>query len=158
MSVPVLKPLNVPAPTTDEPNKRLKIGPKMRIAIDAIVFDGLELADAAAKANCTTRAIRKAFERAHVLAYLKRRREVLRASARGQNIRRLMQIRDAADNMPAVNAIKALEGMDDQSSIEGSARRSPGLVIVINGAAAHAPQAPNTVQVIDNADNAERED
>lgn len=150
------KPINVPAPTADQPTKRLKIGGKLRVAIDAMVFDGLDFADAAAQAKCSTRAIRKAFERSHVLAYLKTRREVLRASARGQNIRRLMQIRDAADNMPAVNAIKALEGMDDQHSIEGSARRSPGLVIVIQGAPAHSASAGNPVQVIENVEDDDR--
>lgn len=148
-----VQPLNVPAPSADEPNKRLKIGTKLRVAIDAIVFEGQDFADAAQTAKCTVRSIRRAFEKAHVLAYLKKRREVLRAAARGQNIRRLVEIRDAADNMPAVNAIKALEMMDDGGSIEGSARRSPGLVIIVQGSAAHVPSARDLPQVIENTED-----
>jgi hypothetical protein len=124
--------LDVPAPTKDDPKRRLKIGAKLRVAIDAIVFDGAAFDEAARKANCTTRAIRKAFERAHVLTYLRTRKEVLRASANGQNIRRLMQIRDKADNMPAVQAIRMLEqlGEDTQAGSRGSVS-VPGLVVVI---------------------------
>lgn len=141
-----LKPIDVPAPTVDQPNKRLKIGAKLRVAIDAIVFDGLDLAAAAERANCSTRSVRKAFERSHVLAYLKRRREVLRASASGSNIRRLVEIRDAADNMPALQAIRTLEQMGESDGMGGSGatRAAPGLTIVVmNG----APAAP--IRVLD---------
>jgi hypothetical protein len=115
-------PMNLlPVVATDQPNtlpakpepKRFRIGKKLAIAIDAIVFEGLDLQQAARTAKTSTRVLRRALERSHVLAHLKKRREVLRASARGQNIRRLVQIRDAADNMPAVQAIRELERMDD---------------------------------------------
>jgi hypothetical protein len=132
--VTALKRLDVPAPTKDQPNKRLKIGAKLRIAIDAIVFEGLDFPAAAARANCSVRSIRKAFERSHVLAYLRRRREVLRASACGSNISRLVQIRDAAENMPAIQAIRTLEQMGETDSVASSAQRSPGVVIIVQGA------------------------
>lgn len=136
-------PTTLPAPTKGKPERRLKIGRKLQIAIDAIVFDGAELDKAAETAKCTTRSIRRAFEKAHVLTYLKKRREVLRASARGQNIRRLVQIRDAADNMPAVQAIRELERMDESDAIEGSARRNPGVVIIVQNGTVNAPLTHN---------------
>lgn len=136
-------PLNVPAPVDGNPNKRLKLGVKLRIAIDAIVFDGLALDEAAKTAKCTTRSIRRAFEKPHVLAYLKRRREVLRSSACGSNIHRLTQIRDAADNMPAVNAIRMLEQLGDEAGMSSAAMRAaPGLTIVVVQAAAAPTPAP----------------
>lgn len=137
-----IQPLKVPAPTADDPNKRLKIGAKLRVAIDAIVFDGKPMDEAAKTANCTVRSIRRAFEKAHVLAYLKRRREVLRSSACGSNIHRLTQIRDAADNMPAVNAIKMLEQIGEAESMGSIAHRvAPGLtIVVVQQPAAQAPQ------------------
>jgi hypothetical protein len=65
----------------------------------------------------------------------------LRTSERARNIHRLTEIRDKADNMPAVNAIKMLEQLGDTDGPGSAARTSPGLVIVIQGAATHAPQA-----------------
>jgi hypothetical protein len=79
--------------------------------------------------------------------------EVLRTSERARNIHRLTEIRDKADNMPAVHAIKMLEQIDEASSAAGGAQsRSPGVVVIVQTVAAHAPQAPNPVQVIDNSE------
>jgi hypothetical protein len=79
-----------------------------------------------------------------VLAHLRQRREVLRAAASGKNILRLCQIRDAADNTPAVNAIKTLEGLDE----EGLMRRTtdtptPGIVLRIVNVTQSAPIIPS---------------
>lgn len=127
----------LPEPADKQP-KRFRIGKKLQVAIDAIVFEGADLQAAAKTAKTSTRVLRRALERRHVLAHLKRRREVLRASARGSNISRLVQIRDAADNMPAVQAIRELERMDDGDEIAAAARRSPGVVIIVQGGAVNA--------------------
>jgi hypothetical protein len=61
----------------------------------------------------------------------KRRAErslVLRTSERARNIHRLAEIRDAANNMPAVQAIKALEEMRDPAA-GAKHQPTPGLVI-----------------------------
>jgi hypothetical protein len=63
--------------------------------------------------------------------------DVLRTSARARNIHRLVAIRDAANNMPAVNAIKALEQIDDEARSTQAMQRAPGLQIVVIA----APQA-----------------
>jgi hypothetical protein len=68
---------------------------------------------------------------------------VLRSSERARNIHRLVAIRDAADNMPAVNAIKALEQIDDEARSTQAMQRAPGLQIVVIAAPQALPaQAP----------------
>ena len=123
------KPINLPA---NADGKRLKVGGKLRIAINAMIWDGLPLDKAAEKANLTTAAVRQALAKSHVLQYLKAEREVLRSSINARNITRLAEIRDAADNMPAVNAIKALEQLDDTVAAGSQRQSAPGIVFIIN--------------------------
>jgi hypothetical protein len=82
----------------------------------------------------TTHAVREAFAKPHVLEYVRKRRQMLLASVNARNIQRLAEIRDAADNMPAVNSVLALERMaGDASSTGGTGvSHSPGVTIVIN--------------------------
>jgi hypothetical protein len=103
-----------PLPTPERPRRTQRVGKKLFHAIELIVFEGKELGEAAAAAGLTTYTLRQAFARPHVLAHLRERREVLRAAASGKNILRLCEIRDAENNMPAVNAIKVLEGLDEE--------------------------------------------
>jgi len=57
---------------------------------------------------------------------------VLRSGERPKNIHRLCEIRDAADNMPAVNAIKALEQIDAEAiGRPNAAAQTPGVVVRI---------------------------
>lgn len=110
----------------------VKIGQKLRQAIDFVVFEGLPLQEAAAKAGLTTFQLRQAFARPHVIAHLKVRREVLRESLCGSNILRLGAIRDAADNMPAIQAIRTLEQLgDDTHGGTAGSTHSPGITIRI---------------------------
>lgn len=119
-------------PTVDKPKRTPRIGRKLFAAIELIVFNGADLQDAATQSGLTTFQLRQAFGRPHVIAHLKERREVLRAAASGKNILRLCQIRDAADNMPAVNAIKVLEQLGDGDAPGRSGvSHSPGLTIQI---------------------------
>ena len=97
-------------PTPERPRRTQRVGKKLFHAIELIVFEGKELSEAAAEAGLTTYTLRQAFARPNVLAHLRERREVLRAAASGKNILRLCEIRDAENNMPAVNAIKCCDG------------------------------------------------
>jgi hypothetical protein len=57
---------------------------------------------------------------------------VLRTSERARNIHALCSVRDQTDNqMARVNAVKALEQLEDQAPAGNSLQRSPGLQIVI---------------------------
>jgi hypothetical protein len=128
---------------------------KLLVALTAMVWQGLPRKAAAEHAGISEHGLYKALRKPHVRQHYLGELEVLRTSERARNIHRLTEIRDKADNMPAVNAIKMLEQIDEASSSAGGTQmRSPGVVIIVqNGVAAHAPQAPNPVQVIDNAES-----
>jgi hypothetical protein len=98
-----------------------RIGGRLKQALDLMVWgDGerryLPDNEAAAIAGLNVISIRNALHKPHVLAYYKQQREVLRSRESAANIHRLCEIRDAADNMPAVNAIRALEMIGDEQA------------------------------------------
>jgi hypothetical protein len=117
---------------TDKPARALQIRGKLLHALNAMVWDGLEFADAARNFKMSAFAMRKALAKPHVQAYLRSERQVLRESLSPRNIHRLREIRDAADNMPAIQAIRTLEQMgDDQPGAASGASASPGITIRI---------------------------
>ena len=81
---------------------------------------------------------------------------MFRNSVCGANIHRLAQIRDHANNLPAVQAIGMLERMDLEPSVTRSTQATPGLVIVVQGgvkqeaAIEHAPQRALDVRTVEN--------
>jgi hypothetical protein len=114
------------------PNRVDQPTPKIREAIKLMVWEGKPFDEAAASAGLTTRQMRLALEKPSVLALLKREKQVLRESVSARNILRLGEIRDAADNMPAIQAIRTLEGMgEDQDGGSQRASASPGVTIRI---------------------------
>jgi hypothetical protein len=115
---------------------RLRVTGKLKTAIDYLVFNGskTDLVAAAQHAGIAAQSIRSALMKPHVKAYYQQQIEVLRSGERARNVHRLIEIRDAADNMPAVQAIKALEGLEDQQLSRGSGPAVPGLVVVIQTA------------------------
>jgi hypothetical protein len=154
--MPPALPVNIDAklPTAEPTSKRMYVGAKLRAVIDLMIFEGKEMDQAAQIAKTSTRAVRKAFERPHVLSYLRKRREVLRAAACGKNELRLVQIRDAADNQPAINAIRTLEYISSEDrGIRGGAATSPGIVIrIMTSNAAQSELAPVTIDAVANED------
>jgi hypothetical protein len=87
--------------------------------------------EAAAIAGLNVLSIRNALHKPHVLAYYKQQREVLRARESPANIHRLCEIRDAANNLPAVNAIRALEQLGGDEQTNKLNTPSPGISIRI---------------------------
>lgn len=131
---------------------KLTVSGKLKVAIDAMLYEGARRADAAASAGLTDHAVRAALRKPHVLAYYNAGLVVLRESERARNIHRLIEIRDKAENMPAVQAIRDLELTPDQARagdrgpragwmIDLGARPAPGLVVVVNtiGGEQHRP-------------------
>lgn len=124
-----------------------KMTPKLRQVIDAMVWEGVDFQQAGQIANMNAFAIRRALTRPHVLAYMREQKQMLLASDSPRNIHRLREIREAAPNMPAVQAIRDLEAMQGTqamaSASAGIAQSSPGITIVVMPATAHAdgPQA-----------------
>ena len=78
-----------------------RITKRVKDAIDAIVERGIAYNEAAAESGLTTRAMRLALERPHVLSYLRQQLKVLRDARAPRNFHRLCEIADAADNLPA---------------------------------------------------------
>lgn len=114
--------------------RRLQVKGKLRAAIDLMVFEGMPMDAAATKVGLTTYSMRCALEKAHVLAHLRARRVVLRESLCCANDLRLAVIRDAATNMPAVQAIGMLERLrdDDNAVASTTSRQAAGVVIHIH--------------------------
>lgn len=104
--------------------------------------------DAAKRVGLATRAIRDALSKPHVISHMRARREVFRTEVCGANIHRLRQIRDAAENMPAVNSIGMLERLGDDPSNAPTRQQSPGPVIVIAlGNGADGVQGVKTIDI-----------
>jgi hypothetical protein len=112
-----------------------RIGGRLKQALDLMIWgDGkrryLPDNEAAAIAGLNVLSIRNALQKPHVLAYYREQREVLRARESPANIHRLCEIRDADNNMPAVNAIKALEMIGDEQTSRPNTP-TPGISIRI---------------------------
>ena len=119
--------------TLPTPQAALKVSAKVKRAIELMVWEGKPYNDAAQEAGLTTRSMRLALAKPHVVQYLNAGRQVLRTSAGPRNIQRLLEIRDADNNQPAVNAIKLLEQIGDEPGLSTQQQRAPGVVIVVNG-------------------------
>lgn len=122
---------NLPTSRRSKPDKPQRIEGKVKAVIERMVELGEPWNDAARACNMSARSMRKALDKPHVIAYLKARREVFRSSVNAANIHRLAQIRDAADNMPAVNAVRLLEQMDNEPQSRSGHAQLPGLVIQV---------------------------
>jgi len=112
-----------------------------------MVEEGARWDEAAVKAGLTVRNMRLALERPHVVAFLRARKQVFREAASTANIKRLCEIRDAANNMPAVQAIKLLEQIPDDNA-SSSKGLMPGFVVQIVNVQQPAPGAEPAVKVI----------
>lgn len=151
MALPTVdKPPAKPDPANRPPSGRTKR------ALDLMVHDGLTDNEAAVQVGITVTAIRLAIQKRGVRAYLNEQREVSRARICARNMHRLAEIRDKADNMPAVNAIRLLEQLPDDAAIVGQAQRNPGVVIIVNGGHANVPLAQNAAKpLIINGDDSD---
>jgi len=121
---------SLPTPAGQPPNKGTQITGKLRRALDAMVWSGLPRKAAAQAAGLTEHGLYKALRKQGVRAAYLAELEVLRTSERARNIHRAVEIRDAANNMPAMDAIKWLHKEDEQAQ-RTSGPSMPGFVIVL---------------------------
>lgn len=118
-----------------------------------MVFEGKAMLDAATEAGMHMRALRKALEKPFVISHLRATKHVFRESISARNIQRLAEIRDAGNNMPAVNAIRMLEQMPDDAGVNGARNSAPGMVIqIINNGAVNPQSTIDRGHVVDNAE------
>ena len=121
----------------------------VRTAIDAMIYDRCTRAQACKRADFTERALYLALAKAEVAQYWNQALQVLRVGERASNIHRLCDIRDAANNMPAVNAIKTLEMIDSEAAGRPTSPTSPGIVIKFITQAPQPAPIDITPRVID---------
>jgi hypothetical protein len=113
---------------------RMRVTGKLRMAIEAMIWEGLPRKEAAAKAGLADSSLRFALRKAHVLAFHNAELAALRTSLRARNVHRLDTIADNSGNdMARVASIKALEQMADVADHQhpGGQSAMPGVQIVI---------------------------
>ncbi len=128
-----------------------EISPQLRIALDSMVQEGLALDEAARKAKMTTRGVRLALERPHVLRYLRQARAAFISEVRATNPRRLRELRAQESNpAAAVRAALAIEQLDGGDRTPPPGTKLPGITIVItdNGRPIKTigPPSPPTIE------------
>jgi len=127
-----------------EASKPGRVTGKLRRALDLMVWEGIHDNEAAVRTGMTLSAIRLAFQRPHVRAYLKEQREVLRARECGRNFHTLLEVRDQKRNaMARIKAVQEIERPnEDASAIK---HLMPGFVVQIvqiNNAPAERSPSP----------------
>jgi hypothetical protein len=133
-----------------KPAQTLKVTGKNKAAIDLMVWEGLKRADAAKAAGLVEHSLYVALTKPHVKAYYLRQLDVLRTSERARNIHTLAEVRDQTTNqMARVQAVKALEQLDDVEQASGRVNSLPGLQIVIVQGGSAAPAIDVTPGAID---------
>ena len=135
MSLTEHNPATKPPKLSDAASKDAKIQRvtgKNKVAINAMVWEGLTRREAAQKAGLTDHSLYVALSKPHCKAYYMRELDVLRTSERARNIHTLVDVRDQMSNqMARVQAVKALEQIDDSEVASRGANSLPGLQIVI---------------------------
>ena len=141
---------NLPARKSAEPS------PRIRNALELMVFEGHTRKEAAQAAEMADKSLANAFRLPHVKAFYNGLLEVLRTSTRARNFHRLDAIADRSTNdMARVAAVKAMEAITDAAPPDSSQSIAPGLVIQILHAAPLPEQAGQIINITPISDKAE---
>jgi len=108
-----------------------RITRRVKRAIELIVHEAMPFDQAAREVNFSLRALRLAMNKPHVMAFYKAECEVFRDCRRARNYQRLAAIADDQNNMPAVNAIKTMMGLELEQTNNKQTNASPGVTIRI---------------------------
>lgn len=124
------------APATPLPaqtrGRRMQVKRKLKLACDAMVWQGLPFDQAAKSVNYPIQSMRSALERAHVAAYIRHQRQVFRASLVDEATFRMRALSQQDDNRAAaVTATARLMSEVDEQVNRSTERSSPGVVIII---------------------------
>jgi hypothetical protein len=140
------------APATRKPARKLQISNKVRVAIEAMVWQGLKRDEAAQVAGLKDNSLYIAMRKPDVRAFYLQECEVLRISGRARRILRMEELSEQSVNLnAAVNATKALDLVEADAIRSGSgAIRTPGMVIqIVNQVSASQPIDPGSSHVLD---------
>jgi hypothetical protein len=141
--------------TTGEKSRAKQVTARLKVAMDAMAHEGLQMDEAAKRAELTTSAVRKALTRPHVLAYLAEQRKIVRAAEEPRTFKRMVSILHSDRNLAAsVAAGRVLMNAPDDGPAYGAGvAQKPGIVIVIQNAPTDMPLGPT----IDITPSGERE-
>jgi hypothetical protein len=140
-------------------SKPQQVSGKLKLVLDMVVNEGADPYEAGRTVGMHARSIRLSLAKPHVLAYLRRARQVLRETARAQNIHHQIRMRAESPNeMARLGAMKLLEQDDDRSDARAHVPVMPGLLIVINAPPSGSPKAPPVVSDHEKRSNDELDD
>jgi hypothetical protein len=111
--------------------KHKEIKGKLRLALDKMIWEGLDWRDAAREVDLELSAMRKSFAKSSVLSYIRQQRQMLRASISTKNDFRLAQIRDDGNGMPALKAIAMLDAPIDAAAAAQRNGVTPSIGVTI---------------------------
>ncbi len=130
-------------------SRRNAVTGKLKAALEAMVWEGLERKAAAEQAGLKDRSVRDALHKPHVVGFYTAELAALRTSKRANNIHTLAGIADdCANDMARVSAVKAMEQIADQADEKRAhpgAQQAPGLQIIIVQHAHAPPDEPREV-------------
>lgn len=141
--------MSLTATTPEQPRKPIqrRISAQVRTAINAMVWQGLNRAQAAEQAGLKDNSLYIALRKPDVKRYYLDELDVLRTSERARNFHTLCEVRDQTSNqMARVNAVAAMNAEDVQSLGGSAQRQSPGVTIIIE-----APREGRSITVDANA-------
>lgn len=128
-----------------------KVTGRLKRALDAMVWTGINRNDAAQGAGLTDHSLYVALRRPHVKAYYLAECEVLRLSGRARRIHRLEAMVEQDENKQAViNAARALDNLSDEQVNSAARVQSPGFIIQVIGDVRVAQQpAPSATPLLE---------
>lgn len=142
-----------------KPASKLRVTPRMKQALDLMVWENKTDNEAAVETGLNLRAIRIALKQPHVRSYYRGQLEVLRERESSRNIHTLVEVRDQKSNqMARVQAVKALEQLDDAAEGRQVHNALPGLQIVIMQGGAAQPVTVAGAMTIEHDDSASHND
>lgn len=101
--------------------KQIELSPKVKLAIDLMVFEGMKRDEAAEAVGLAMISLRQALLKPHNLAYLNEQMEVLRTSGRPRALRKMIDLIDEAKTERIqFEAAKYIDGMDRPSHAVGA--------------------------------------
>jgi hypothetical protein len=119
-------------PASVDRSKSGRVTGRLAEAIELMIEEGKPWDDAARTVGMSARSMRKALDKPHVIAFLRARKQVFRALASAGNISALVDVRQNSGNaMARVQAVRALEQLEEQAGTAPHPQRAPGVVIVI---------------------------
>jgi len=105
---------------------------KLKQALDNMALRGMAWQDAARAVDYSTASMWKALNTQHAQAYLRKQRQVFRASLVDEATHRMRALSQQDEHRAAaVTATAKLMSEDDQQVAQGSRQSVPGLVVII---------------------------